>query len=195
MDYFLIKPHPEYSDIPLMNGFFEQLDRRDFLCDQSYNMPARTIVNIFRNEYTDFTDYPYHAVPLFSERAMKLIWQFDNDFVHKQIILLSKKDKLDQLYYLPFFPRFPTETIKSPSPPYNKCNWDDCGDIVLHVPYLLPVFMVFPEPEWLLLMRLDVVETLLRNNCRGFTVQKAVVYEEALNHVGLGPEITRGGTA
>lgn len=175
MDYFLIRTHPEYIDAPRLSDFHEKLDTNHFYRNQSYNMPSRTIIKVYPNEHMDFTDYLFQSVPLFSERAMKLIWQFDDDFVHKQIILLSPVDKKDSLYYLPFFPRFPAGTIKTPLLSYGSCNWDNCGEIVLHVPYLLPVFMVFPNQKCLLFMRLDVVETLLSNLCRGLLINKADV--------------------
>jgi hypothetical protein len=155
-DYFLIKQHPEYVDAPHLRDFHVKLDFTHFYRDKSYDMPQRTVLNVHPNEHVDFTDYLFQSVPFFSRRAMQLIWQFDRDFIHKQAILFSPKDQADNLYYIPFFPRFPAETVKliQSKPASGIASYLEAG-ITLQVPYILPVFFVFDKEKCLVLMRLD----------------------------------------
>jgi hypothetical protein len=178
MDYFLIKPDLEYTDAPQLADLNQKLETTAFYNNQSYLMPMRTVVRLFANEHMDFTDYLYQFIPLFSERAIKVIQRFDDDFIHKQIILVDFKNAENSLYYLPFFPRFPAEVILEPDSTYALERTDPVVEIKLKVPYILPVFFVFWKRKCLPFMRLDVAESLLRNGCRGFLLREIKVFVE-----------------
>ena len=176
MEYFWVTPHPDYTDAPRMLDFHDKLEMNDFYLDRSYNMPMRTVIRIHPNEHMDFTDYLFQSVPLFTDKAMKIIWQYDNDFVYKELILLSPQDGLDKLYYLPFFPRFPSDAILEPTSPHIIERTDVVPE--LKIPYSLPAFFVFLQHKCLLFMRLDLIESLLRNGSRGLALRKANICEE-----------------
>jgi hypothetical protein len=179
MEYFLVRPNPEYSDVPSLSDIHDKWNTNYFYADRSYEIPMRTVVHIRPNERIDFTDYLFRSVPLFSEKAMKVIWKFDDDYIHKELVLFDPKNGYDQMYYVPFFPRFPAETIVVPTSPSDVARMYSAERIELRVPYILPVFYIFPRGECRLFMRLDVVESLLRNGARGFLLQRANVVEEA----------------
>ena len=173
MEYFLVSPHPDYIDAPQLRNINDLLNSNHFYYDQSYDMPMRTVIQLHPNEHMDFTDYLFQAVPLISKEAMTVIWRFDDDYVQKEIILFDQKNGLDKLYYLPFFPRFPRSVVAEPK------NIISIGtpDVIpeLTIPYTLPVFYVVWEVKCLLFMRLDVVESLLRNGVRGILLREANV--------------------
>ncbi|MDR0469895.1 MAG: hypothetical protein LBH09_07980 [Peptococcaceae bacterium] len=176
MEYFWITPNPDYTDAPRLLDFHDKMDMNDFYFDRSCNMPMRTVIHIHPNEHMDFTDYLYQSVPLFTDKAMKVIWRYDNDFIYKELILLSPQDGLDKLYYLPFFSRFPSDVILEPS---SSHLLERSGTVPkLNIPYTIPVFFVFSQHKCLLFMRLDLVESLLRNGSRGFALRKANVCVE-----------------
>ncbi|MDR0491268.1 MAG: hypothetical protein LBH28_08515 [Oscillospiraceae bacterium] len=173
MEYFLVKPHPDYTDAPLLRDFNDQLNGNDFYLDRSYNMPMRTTIQIMPNEHMDFTDYLYQTVPLFSDNAMKVIRCFDDDFIQKEIILFDTEHSLSQLYFLPFFPRFPSAVLSAPQLPHVMGRPDAVHE--LNIPYSLPVFFVFKEHKCFLFMRLDLTESLLREGARGLMLQKTII--------------------
>jgi hypothetical protein len=176
VDYFLVMPHPAYTDAPRLLNFHEKLNMNDFYLDRSQNIPPRTVIQVHPNTHMDFTDYLFQSVPLISDQAMRIIWQYDTDFLCKSVILLSTEDSVDQLYHLPFFPRFAANVIKTPVPPLGLEYAEDVPELLL--PYALPLFYVMENHQCLLFMRLDLMESLLRNNARGMAVKKVIVRTE-----------------
>lgn len=180
MEYLLITPE-EYNDAPRLRDFHEKINANDFYQDRSYRIPMRTIIRIHPNEFMNFTDYLFQSVPLFSPRAMQVIWRFSRDFLYKEMILFDPEEAKDKLYYLPFFPRFPAAVMNSPAFSDDSCDLDDDQEVRLTVPYEAPMFYVVTPYLCLVFMRLDVVESLLRHSCRGFAIRKVTVEEEAVN--------------
>ena len=178
MDYFLIKPDPEYTDAPRLADLSQKLETTPFYSNQSFSIPFRTVIRVHANEHMDFIDYLYQFLPLFSVRAMNTIWRFDNDFIHKQIILADFENAEDRMYYLPFFPRFSDEVIIEPVSSYMLERSSIVADIKLRIPYVLPFFFVFWQRRCLPFIRLDVAEGMLRNGCRGFLLFEADVFVE-----------------
>jgi len=178
MEYFWVIPHPDYTDAPRMRDFHDKLKMNDFYLDRSHNIPMRTVIQIHPNEHMDFTDFLFQSVPLFTDKAMKVIWRFDNDFIYKQLILLSPQNSLDKLYYLPFFTRFPPSVILEPSSPHILERSDSDAAPKLKIPYTLPIFHVFFQHKCLLFVRLDLIESLLRNGVRGLALRRADVCAE-----------------
>ena len=178
MGYFLIKSDPEYTDAPRLVGLNEKLDPTHFYTNQSHLIPMRTLVRISEYENTVFTDYLYQSIPLFSQRAMKSVLMFDDDFIRKEVILADFKNSQDEMYYLPFFPRFSSEVVLEPSSPYALERYVVTAALKLKLPYLLPVFFVFWQGRCLTVMRLDIVESMLRNGCKGFMLKEAEVIVE-----------------
>jgi len=176
MEYFLVKPNPDYSDAPRFLDFHKKINMNDFYFNRSYGIPKRTLIRIHPNEHMDFTDYLFQSVPLFTDTAMQVIWKYDSDFIHKEVILLSTQDSIDKLYYLPFFQRFPSSVILEPSSVYLIERPDTVP--LLKLPYSLPVFFVFLDVECMLFMRLDLVESLLRKGARGLSLRKTICFEE-----------------
>jgi hypothetical protein len=178
MEYYLFSPNQDYSDAPKLSDIHDKWNTNHFYADRSYELPMRTVVHIRSNEHMDFTDYLFHSVPLFSEKAMKVIRMFDDDFIYKELVLFDPKNGFDQMYCLPFFPRFSDRSIVTPSSQSDVTLIYRAEKIELRVPYILPMFFVFQQGECRLFMRLDVVECLLRNGARGFALKKASVIEE-----------------
>ena len=176
MEYYLVTPHPEYTDAPRLLDFHNKMDVNDFYLNRSYNMPMRTVIQIHPNEHMDFTDYLFQSVPLFTDKAIQVILRFDSDFIYKELILLSPQNVLDQLYYLPFFHRFPSSVILEPASPHILEHSDAVPK--LKISYSLPVFFVFLQNKCLLFMRLDLIESLLRNGVRGMALRKAMISVE-----------------
>jgi hypothetical protein len=177
MDYFLIKHDHEYTDAPRTAGLGRALNTAHFYNDLPQLIPMRTVVPIYANDHNDFTDYLYQTIPLLSDKATNVIRRFDDDFALKDIVLADPKNSEDRLYHLPFFPRFPEGVMLAPDSPYSLGSVEQRVEIRLRIPYVLPVFYVFWKGNCLPFMRLDVVESLLRNGCRGFVLWEAQAHE------------------
>ena len=173
MEYYWAVPDPDYTDAPRLLDFHEKLNMNDFYLDRSYDMPKRTVIQVHPNEHMDFVDYLFQSAPLFTDKAMKVIWRFDNDFTYKEVILLSAQSGSNELYYLPFFQRFPPNVVLEPAP--HQMLEKPSAIPELKIPYPLPVFFVFLQHKCLLFMRLDLIESLLRNGARGLGLRKAIV--------------------
>ena len=175
MDYFLITQDQLYSDAPRMADLNQKLKIYPFYNNDPHLMAPRTLIQISADEHVDFIDYLFQSVPLISERVMGVVRNFEDDFIHKQVILADLKNGHDRMYYIPFFQRFSDEVILSPDSPNVIERGKPDIDIKLKIPYVIPVFFVFWKEKCYLFMRLDVVESLLRNGCRGFTMREAEI--------------------
>ena len=166
-EYFLIKPNPVYTDAPMPANLHSTLNTNDFYQDRPTEIPPRCVVELTHNPHVDFTDFVYRSIPLFSGRATDIIDLFMPSYIKKEIIFFDQKSAGDQMYRLLFLPR-----VHSAVPLFEQ------GEISvwqLEVDDALPMFYALHNNECKVVVRLDLLESLLRNGCRGFTASPIMV--------------------
>jgi len=172
--YCLIEQNLEYFDAPKVSDFHQKINKWSFYNDKSFEIPMRSVVNVLPNKNLDFVDYLFPSVPLITKRMREVIEKFESEFVIKEIILFDPESGLNELYYIPFFHRFESDVLQSPSW-FEVQHGDFEKQISISPPFELPVFYVFHENTCLLFMRLDLIEALLRSGVRGLVLRNADV--------------------
>ena len=104
MNYFLIETDPLYVDAPVLQDWNGKIDRTKIKPGLSHQLPARTILNIYPNAHTTFTDIVDFPFLLLSKVCMDVVKLYEPQIVSKQIILLDTENRNKQTYYLPILP-------------------------------------------------------------------------------------------
>lgn len=169
MIYYLVETGRYESDLPDIKDLYHKINVKGFFENQSYQIGDRTILMVSSSPHTIYRDILLGSVPLFSERIMPVVQTFvPDDIIYKQIILLDPGQKKSSSYRLPFFRRFPAESLRQDKHGIwlgvEKRELEDCS-----------VFYVRKDDKCQLFMGLDLIECLLRNGVAGIRLEPVMV--------------------
>lgn len=170
MDYFLLTQDKRYNHAPVLEDWFSRFDKRKLYKGKAHEVPDQMLFKITPNPKTvflDIIDYPYL---LLSQSFKELVSLYEPNMTYKELILLDGKNKLTALYYLPILPKvdclhsksqvFPdVSVIKNATLNPGKINHQtffNVGQINSHYP----------------IVRLDLVESILRRKLTGIMIKK-----------------------
>jgi hypothetical protein len=167
MKYFLLSHNRQYVETPRLIGLYYVLDRLDIRRAGAHKLPERPVVRTENREEYDLPDLLNDDnLFLLSDEAKKVFSFYDNDIVFKTMILLSRDGKMQARYNLPVLEHIACLHKDSE---YGKYG-------VLESPVLdrekIPgksIFMFGDDPQRRV-VRLDVAESLLERNLKGFVV-------------------------
>jgi hypothetical protein len=163
--YFLLSHNREYVETPRLIGFYYVLDRLDIRRAGAHKLPERPVVRVENRKEYDLPDLLNDDnLFLLSDEAKKVFSFYDRDIVFKTMILLSHDGKMQARYNLPVLEHIECLHKDSEIGKYG----------VLERPVLdrekifgKSIFM-FGEDPLKRVVRLDVAESLLERNLKGF---------------------------
>lgn len=168
MKYFLLKSETKYTNMPVVERIPEKINLQDIVNGRLYNFPQVSILPIHENINTEFIDCISSPFLLLSDICMSVVKLYEPNITSKQIVLLDSKNKIMQTYHLPILPRIHCLTENS------KCNLDKSVIEYLEINMInignLSIFHIADVSKTYTVIRLDMLESMLKRNLKGLNV-------------------------
>lgn len=178
MRFFLIKPDKRFFNVPEIINWYQNSEAKLLLKEEYNQLPRRTLFGVRGDENTNYFDVLFHPFFLLSKTIQKIVSLYEPNLCYKEIIYLNQKMRHVEIYYLPILPKIDCLTSKS------QFNLDHSkvtkavicekkvGDTT--------IFQLSEVKERQIIIRLDLAESLIRRNVKGFLLEE-VEYEEEKN--------------
>ena len=170
MNYFFLESDPIYTDAPVLRNWSGKIDRASIMPGKSHQLPSRIILDVYPNSHMTFIDVVDFPFFLISKTCMDVIKLYEPQIISKQIILLDRENRAKQTYYLPILPHLEClseESVFTPDRSELKEGILDMSQIgsegIFHIAGLSSFYTV---------IRLDVLESMLKRGARGVKITK-----------------------
>lgn len=174
--FFLLKPDKRFQNIPEIINWYQNREARLLMREEYSQLSKRTLFGVRGDENTNYFDVLFHPFFLLSETVQKVISLYEPNLRYKEIIYLNQKMRYAKTYYLPILQKIDCLTEKSQFKfDHSKvtkaviCE-KKVGDTV--------VFQLSEVKEKQIIIRLDLAESLIRRNAKGFFLEEVECEEE-----------------
>lgn len=173
MDYFLLKQDERYTNIPRLKDIFNTIDVRKINLLNSHKIDDIVVFYIKADKQTNFLDILDNQLFLISEEIGKILKKYDEDIIFKTIPLIDKVNKKQKNYYLPIFEEIEALSEKAEF----NLNRSVVKKIILDKEKIQDkkIFKIKEVFKPLIVIRLDVAESLLRRNYKGISLERLQV--------------------
>lgn len=175
MRFFLVKPDKRFQNVPEIINWYQNNEARLLMKEEYNQLPRRTLFGVRGDKNTNYFDVLFHPFFLLSETIQRVVSLYEPNLCYKKIIYLNQKMRYAKTYYLPILPKIDCLTEKSQfNLDYSKvtkaviCK-EKVGDTA--------IFQLSKVKERQIIIRLDLAESLMRRNGKGFLLEE-VEYEE-----------------
>lgn len=170
MDYYIISQDERITDFAEPTGLLKLIDKDELRRNGSINLTEDPVQVYIKekseNEYIDFIERP---VPLISDKLKQLFDNYQKDMAYRPVVLADVKHMKQDLYWLIVPKRIDCLSEKS------EFNIDetlkrlviDEGKVGKN-----RIFSIYGIIESLILINLDVVESILRRDFCGIRFKK-----------------------
>lgn len=173
MDYFVMQQDERYADVPVLQHIRQKIDIRHMNRLQAHHIADTTIFQVKATSETEYPDLLSDQLFLVSEPLKKLIAMYEPDCMFKHIPLMDHFNGKQTLYFLPFF-----EEVEALSP-RSEFNADRSviKKLVLQGEKVVKkrIFRVRESEKPLIMVRLDVAESIMRRDLVGVSLKKVAV--------------------
>ena len=177
--YLLDKPELFDGEVEIIN-FYQQLDYRVFSSDRMYQMPSRITFQIRHKERIEYPPVLLEPLPLFNKMAWNTIQSFMKKPLHTHFIFIDEKTKDIHHYFCPSFRRVKCRQVFG-------VRQDGMKEVKIYseeaFPDGLPVLYLDDGNKILVLMRLDILESLMRKDLCDIRLLPVRIMEEQ-NYAG-----------
>ncbi len=172
MRYFILYQDKGYTNIPRPVKWFQKLGPGDAM-KSIQKFPDREIFMIETGEDPLFIDIMTEPVIMVTEKVKKCLQLYEPNIPFKEIVLLDRKKRITQNYFVPKFVELDCLTGRSE---YTNWNYDlkyaeldrrKIGDKA--------IFTVKGPEKRNIIIRLDAAESLLRRGAKGFMLKETDV--------------------
>lgn len=172
MRYFVLKQDEEITGSPLPNGFHQSIDVRHVSAGKADMIPARSFIRLYPYEHTVFPDLLCKPLLLVTYEMKEVISAYEQYLIYQQILFLDLKYRLSQLYFMPMLEVIDCLSEKSE---YTNTGRGAFSMVVLKRAPIRDnsLFQVMNKTQRIYIIRLDLAESLLGRNCKGFTITEA----------------------
>ncbi|WP_236896151.1 imm11 family protein [Clostridium beijerinckii] len=173
MNYFLLKQDEEYTNAPVLINVFNKVDFRNINLLNAHKIDDILIFNVKCNENTEFLDILDRNLFLISEKMKKIIEKYDPKMLFKTIPLINLYHKKQENYYMPIFQEIECLSEKAEL----NLNRTVVKKIILDKEKIngKKIFKIKESEKTLIVVRLDVAESLLRREFRGMCLKRLEV--------------------
>lgn len=170
MTYFLLESDKLYENTPVSKGLPPEFNVQDIMNVEYKNFPDIGLVFIHENKETQFIDCVSSPFTMVNEKCMEVINMYKPSIMAKIIVLLDTKNELTGTYYVPLLPKIDCLTSNS------KFNLDksyiEYAEIDLSKVGNAPIFYLDGVKKGVIVIRLDVVESMLKRGVTGLYLKK-----------------------
>ncbi len=167
MDYFWIRQDKRYRQFPEIQGFYTTFMRKYFVEDNASRIPDKNVVytnSAVALDYVDILDSQMFAV---SQAVRDVFWIYEHSMEFKHFCFLNNELNVYKRYFVPVL------KLVTCFKKYNK-----------NVPVLIKeklednsIFRVQNADKEMVIIRLDVAESLLRRGIKNFDLLKTELEE------------------
>lgn len=172
MRYFLLKQDKRITDMPYPKDFHENIDVRDLSANRAGLVSARTLLQINPSEHTVFPDVICDPALLITREVKEVVKAYEEYMVYRQMIYLDSENELVQSYFMPMPELIDCLSDRSE---YTNASRSEFSRLVLKRQPIRDhsLFKVKHRTQRLLVIRLDLAESLLTRDYKGFTLVEA----------------------
>ncbi|NFG40663.1 MULTISPECIES: hypothetical protein [unclassified Clostridium] len=170
MDYFLLKQDEEYTNAPMLMDVFKNIDVRNINLLNAHKIDDIVILNVKCNDETEFLDILDRNLFLISKEMKKIIKKYDSEILFKTIPLIDLPHERQENYYMPIFEEVECLSEKSEL----NLNKTVVKKIILDKEKIRnkKIFKIKESSKTLVVIRLDVAESLLRREFKGMCLER-----------------------
>ena len=174
MRYFVLKNDERISDMPRPRDFFEKIDVWKVSAGSSGQIPYWTLIRIQPSKSTVFPEVLCSPVLLVTQDAQSIIKLYDQYITYRQVIYLDQEYAHTQLYFMPMLDSI---DCLSPRSEYaNKSRGAFSKVVITKAPISgRTIFQVKNPTQRVIVVRLDLVESLLACGYKGFALEEAEI--------------------
>jgi hypothetical protein len=173
MRYFALTRDERITDMPHPADFHDKLNVANLTPEKAAALPNRTLVRLTANAHTVFPEVLCSPVFHVTEDAKTVIKSYDEYLAYKQIVYMDSANKHMRMYYFPVltsvdcFERYVDESAKYAP---------EAKIVIRRAPIRdKSVFQVPGAKRRLTVIRLDLAESFLARDFRGFRLSEASV--------------------
>jgi len=170
MDYFLLKQDEEYTNAPRLMDVFKNMDVRNNNLLNAHKIEEIVIFNVKCDNETEFLDIIDRNLFLISEEMKKIIEKYDSEIIFKTIPLIDLPHERQENYYMPIFEEIECLSEKAEL----NLNKTVVKKIILDKEKIKnkKIFKIKESSKILVVVRLDVAESLLRREFKGMYLER-----------------------
>ena len=173
MDYFLLKQDEEYTNAPVLMDVFNKIDIRNINLLKDHKIEDVVIFNVKCTDETEFLDVLDRDLFLISEEMKKIMGKYDPGILFKTIPLVDLAHERQENYYVPI-----VEDLECLSENAElNLNKTVVKKIILDKGKIKnkKIFKIKERSKTLVVVRLDVAESLLRREFKGMCLKRLEV--------------------
>ncbi|BCZ45490.1 hypothetical protein psyc5s11_15570 [Clostridium gelidum] len=169
MDYFLLKQDKRYTNTPRLIDVFNKIDVRNINLLNAHKIEEMIIFNVRCDEQTQFLDILDTQLFLISEKMKEIMGEYNGKIIFKTIPLIDSPHERQENYYLPIFEE---ADCLSENSEFNL-NKTVVKKIILDREKIKgkKIFKIKESSKPLIVIRLDVAESLLRREVKGICLE------------------------
>lgn len=157
MDYFIMSQDKEFINTPEIVDFYSRYQRNNFVPKNANKIPNCNVVFSSSTKAIKYIDFLSSQIFLLSDKIKEIFDMYSISIVYKIFFILNNETNQDFIYYAPILPEIKCINSKKSSLCIQK-NMINYGDSIFRVTYNM---------QDLLIVGLDVAESLLRRNIKG----------------------------
>ncbi|WP_068777096.1 hypothetical protein [Paenibacillus sp. FJAT-26967] len=175
MDYFVLQQDRRYADVPVLLDVRSQIDVRDIHPMRAGNIPGTVVMHVKSTKETEYPDVLDGQLYLMSDRLRQIVSLYEPRLLFKLIPLIDRVQRKQSNYHLPVFE---DADVLSPASEFNL-DGSVIKRLVLQRDKLAGrrIFKIKESLKPLIVVRLDVAESLLRRDFEGICLERVAVDE------------------
>lgn len=170
MDYFLLKQDERYKNTPIITDVFNNIDVRNINLLNAHKIEDMIIFNVKCDDETEFLDILDRNLFLISEEMKKIIEKYDSGIIFKTMPFIDLPHERQENYYLPIVEEVDCLSENAEL----NLNKNVIKKIILSKEKIKnkKIFKIKESSKTLIVIRLDVAESLLRRNFKGIFLER-----------------------
>lgn len=176
MDYFLLKQDKRYINIPNILDVYKNINLNNINLTKQHKIDDIMIFYIKSDEKTEFLDVLNRQLFLISENVKNILEKYNANIVFKMFPLIDYKNSKQEIYYLPIF-----EEIEALSEEAElNLNKTVVKKLILNKEKISDkkIFKIKESLDTLVIVRLDVAESLLRRDFKGILLERVEIRDK-----------------
>ncbi|ASR46420.1 hypothetical protein B4V02_06870 [Paenibacillus kribbensis] len=173
MDYFLLRQDVRYTNVPVLQKVMQTIDPWKLYDLRPEDIVKPLMFHVKANAESIFSDYIEGPIPLISDALKRLVQAYMPELPLKLTILTQIEQKIQKNYYIPFIERLIAVH------PESEWNLDQSvlRKLVLQADAIRghKIFRIQESTTPLIIVRLDVAESILRRDYTGIALERVRV--------------------
>ena len=168
MDYFLLKQDYRYTNTPQIINFFQSINSRDLNPLRADNIEDNNSFFVKSSKNNQFIDIIDNPIFLVCEQMRNIMAKYNRNIIFKRAALIDYENKNQKIYNIPIWEEI--NALHEDS----EIKFNVVKKIVLDKEKVKDhkIFKIKESDKTLVVIRLDVAESLLRREFEGISLER-----------------------